>query len=388
VVSGYGASAQTIDNAQSSTNSANDGVAADILILPAHSVNSELVYNGAVAASITVYRLDTPTITVNTPNAHVFAGQSLSLAPLFIANDAAGAGTLPIVQYAFYDVGNGGATNNAFLVNGNTQVAHSAGAAAVIVNAADLPSVHLHTAVGGNSSDTVYVSAFNGSYWGDWSPISVAESSTSYTSVELTSHVPYTVTTANLAITQSLGNGTVAYNQPSANFVITVSGSQAMVIDQVGSLGTDTLANVERLQFTDTMVALDTGYNQAGGGAYMLYQATFNRTPDAAGLGYWIAQLDSGKDIIKDVAAYFVSCPEFIAKYGANSSNASFVDNLYLNVLHRPGETGWVTYWNYQLDHNLISRAAVLELFATLPEGASLVANAISHGIAYQQWVG
>ncbi len=46
-----------------------------------------------------------------------------------------------------------------------------------------------------------------------------------------------------------------------------------------------------------------------------------------------------------------------------------------------------VAYWNQELNAGRITKAAVLEAFATLLEGASLVAADIAHGIAYQQWV-
>ena len=161
------------------------------------------------------------------------------------------------------------------------------------------------------------------------------------------------------------------------------------VMDTVANRdGTDTLVNIQRLQFSDANLALDVGPTQKAGSVYMLYQATFNRTPDAAGLGYWIAQLDKGKDITSDVANFFVNSPEFQAKYGANSSNASYVDNLYQNVLHRAGDTGGIAFWNQQLDNHLMSKAAVLENFATLPEGAGLVGTAIAHGINYQPYSG
>jgi hypothetical protein len=160
------------------------------------------------------------------------------------------------------------------------------------------------------------------------------------------------------------------------------------IVDNTKAVNTLDVNTVERLQFADTMVALDIGPTQTAGSVYMLYQATFNRTPDAPGLGYWIAQVDQGANIITTVAASFVQSPEFVAKYGANPSNASYVDNLYQNVLHRAGESGGVAYWNGQLNTGAATKAFVLEQFATLAEGAALVAPAIAHGIAYQQWVG
>ena len=160
------------------------------------------------------------------------------------------------------------------------------------------------------------------------------------------------------------------------------------ITDNTKAVNTLDVNTVERLSFTDTNVALDIGPTQTAGSVYMLYQATFNRTPDAAGLGYWIAQVDKGANIITTVAATFVTSPEFVAKYGSNPSNASYVDNLYQNVLHRSGDAGGIAYWNQQLNTGAATKAFVLEQFATLAEGAALVAPTIAHGIAYTQWVG
>jgi hypothetical protein len=197
----------------------------------------------------------------------------------------------------------------------------------------------------------------------------------------------YSATIPNQIITGT-GSQTVIYSGISSNFAITITGSTISIVDNSMSLGTHTLTNIQRLQFTDTNVALDIIPTQTAGAIYMLYQATFNRTPDAAGLGYWIAQVDKGANIITTAAASFVQSPEFVAKYGSNPTNASYVDNLYQNVLHRAGESGGVAYWNQQLNTGAATKAFVLEQFATLAEGAALVAPAIAHGIAYTQWVG
>ena len=200
-------------------------------------------------------------------------------------------------------------------------------------------------------------------------------------------------------VAASGGTNTAIFRGKAADYTISTS-NKIQYDNQTGFAGytvTDNVANrdgytqmvnVSRLSFSDTNIALDIGPTQTAGAVYMLYQATFNRTPDAAGLGYWIAQVDKGANIINTVAATFVTSPEFVAKYGANPSNASYVDNLYQNVLHRSGDAGGIAYWNQQLDTGAATKAFVLEQFATLAEGAALVAPTIAHGIAYQQWVG
>ena len=152
--------------------------------------------------------------------------------------------------------------------------------------------------------------------------------------------------------------------------------------------GVTQLVNVERVQFTDTNLALDIAPTQNAGSVYMLYKAAFNRAPDAGGMGYWLAQKDSGKDIVTSLAQGFVGSKEFTDKYGTNPSNASYVDKLYQNVLGRAGESGGVAYWNQELDAGRISKAAVLVQFATLAEGAANVASLIANGISYTEYVG
>lgn len=186
-----------------------------------------------------------------------------------------------------------------------------------------------------------------------------------------------------------LGIDTVTYSAPISRYkVLTTGNYQTNVID-IGTINHgDTLTNIERLHFTDTNVALDIGPTQNAGSVYMLYKAAFNRAPDASGMGYWLAQVDGGKNIVTDIAQGFVKAPEFTAKYGANPSNASYVDSLYQNVLGRSGEAGGVAYRNKVLNEGSATKAYVLEQFATLPEGASNVASLIANGISYTEYVG
>jgi uncharacterized protein (TIGR01370 family) len=177
------------------------------------------------------------------------------------------------------------------------------------------------------------------------------------------------------------------YETTSNGFVVNLSSSVASVNNVKYGIS-DTLTNVERLKFTDTNIALDVGPAQNAGSVYMLYKAAFNRAPDASGMGYWLAQKDGGSNIVTNIAQGFVDAPEFVAKYGSNPSNASYVDKLYQNVLGRAGEAGGVAYWNQQLDAGNISKAAVLVQFATLAEGAANVASLIANGIPYTEYVG
>ncbi len=210
----------------------------------------------------------------------------------------------------------------------------------------------------------------------------------------------------NNKITGASGNDSIdggggfdiaSYSGTLASHTIKITATnKATITDTVASRnGTDTLINITRLQFSDAdtvtginRAALDVGPTQNAGSVYMLYKAAFNRTPDPLGMGYWLAQVDGGKNIVTDIAAGFVRAPEFVAKYGTNPTNAFYVDQLYKNVLGRTGEAGGVKYWNEQLDNNAMSKSYVLQQFSALPEGSSLVANLIANGIAYTEWAG
>ena len=64
-----------------------------------------------------------------------------------------------------------------------------------------------------------------------------------------------------------------------------------------------------------------------------------------------------------------------------------FVEQLYRNVLDRPGEAGGVAYWTGLLEDGLASRAIVLAGFAESAENRDALAPVIGTSIWYQDWV-
>jgi hypothetical protein len=146
------------------------------------------------------------------------------------------------------------------------------------------------------------------------------------------------------------------------------------------------LSNEQRLKFTDTSIALDTGAGETAGQAYRVYQAAFNRTPDAGGLGYWINSMDNGTSL-NAVAAGFVASAEFKAVYGENPTNSQIVAKLYDNVLHRPGETAGVNFWVGELDSHRRTVADVLAGFSESPENQAGLIGVIGNGFTYTPYV-
>ena len=136
------------------------------------------------------------------------------------------------------------------------------------------------------------------------------------------------------------------------------------------------VTNVERLQFTNGIVALD--INGDAGQAYRLYQAAFNRTPDVGGLGYQTNALDTGLSLVQ-VASNFIASPEFQTTYG-NVDNTQFLTLLYRNVLHREPDSGGL---QYHLDEMASGQSRALELvhFSESPENQANVIGAIQDGM-------
>lgn len=168
-----------------------------------------------------------------------------------------------------------------------------------------------------------------------------------------------------------------------SNFTVTNWGGLVMVEDNRKTLGSDALYDMERLIFSDAAFAVDTDAGEAGGMAYRIYQAAFDRTPDIGGLSYWLKQIDNGMDLI-EVSARFIDSQEFRNQYGSAPSNQDFVEKLYRNVLDRAGEASGVTYWVGQLDSGAKSHAKVLADFSESIENVELVGASIGSGFWYE----
>jgi hypothetical protein len=144
-----------------------------------------------------------------------------------------------------------------------------------------------------------------------------------------------------------------------------------------GPNGTDTLQGMERLKFDDEALALD--IDGTAGQVYRLYELAFDRTPDKAGLGYWIAQMDAGVRLV-DIADAFGGAREFAA---AGMGTAQFVNYLYQATLHRPADTAGLLYWADVLYSGRATKAEVMTVFSESSENKADLASLIGQGIEY-----
>lgn len=159
-----------------------------------------------------------------------------------------------------------------------------------------------------------------------------------------------------------------------------------ITLPTAGSRYNDKLVDIERIQMTDKVWALD--MDGTAGQVYRLYQAAFDRAPDAVGLGFWISVVDRGALNMSQVCDEFVKSGEFKSMYGTNPTNADIVTRFYTNILDREPDAGGFAHWIRVLDEKLVSVATVLSHFSESPENQDNLAKVIGFGFEYTPYTG
>ena len=116
-----------------------------------------------------------------------------------------------------------------------------------------------------------------------------------------------------------------------------------------------------------------------------IYSAAFDRIPQTEGLNFWITSYESGRSLL-DIAGEFYLSPEFKRKYGP-LDDREYVEQLYRNVLGRPGENAGVEFWAGHLA-NGTSRARILLEFSNSLENVTKTAGTYARlGFRGGRWV-
>ena len=153
----------------------------------------------------------------------------------------------------------------------------------------------------------------------------------------------YTGAFKNYAVTFSKGSSTIGVHA------------------KVGTDDIDTLNNIQKLQATDGTLDATWFSATAGLSSTQLteltqlYIASFNRAPDAIGLAYWGAQLSGGMALSSVAASFFVQ-PEAAVAYPSNQPTQTFVNASYGNVLGRQADAAGLNYWVSQLDGGVVGK--------------------------------
>lgn len=181
-----------------------------------------------------------------------------------------------------------------------------------------------------------------------------------------------TVGTGNDTVNGGNGRDWVFVQGTLAQHTVTVTPASITVASTAsGPGGSDVLTSVERVHFSDQTLAFDLS-GDAGQG-YRLYKAAFNRTPDQNGVTFWINALDQGASLTS-VAQAFINSAEYQSIYGSNPTAETIVGSFYGNVLGRTPDAAGLTYWINTYKAGL-STAALLINFS---ESAENMANTVA----------
>jgi hypothetical protein len=180
----------------------------------------------------------------------------------------------------------------------------------------------------------------------------------------------------NYSIDGGGGQNTVSYSETLTGSSVTLETNGSIVVS--GPNGTQTLTNIQEIQFTDGSLIFNE-HSAQDQLVYELYQAAFNRTPDRAGFLFWANVADSTNTAAVQFADYFMSSSEFSQKYGVAPTNLSFATELYANVLGRAPDQAGLAFWVNVLNNGL-PRDQVLIDFAQSTENVGLIAPHIANG--------
>jgi len=137
-----------------------------------------------------------------------------------------------------------------------------------------------------------------------------------------------------------------------------------------GSDGTDIVGNVEALRFAGA--STDVAFRDTDVASLVrMYETTFDRNADEAGLNFWIGRSEAGVSL-HDIAVAMVSSTEAQARFNG-MSDAAFIQALYLQGLDRAGTAQESKVWIDALTSGAVSRGDALLGFADSAEKIALV---------------
>ena len=163
---------------------------------------------------------------------------------------------------------------------------------------------------------------------------------------------------ANNRIDGGDGLDTVIYQGARSDFSIRQQGDAHVLADRSGREGTDTLRQVERIEFADRCVALDLDGNAGVAARILGAVAGKAAVQNAAHVGRVLGLLDNGMSR-SDVADYVID-----AALGTPHTHQSFVALLYGNVAGTAPGAAELAYYTQLLDSGQASQSSLALLAA------------------------
>lgn len=155
------------------------------------------------------------------------------------------------------------------------------------------------------------------------------------------------------AVVKLAGNAT--------NYQVTAQNGHAVVTNTTTNKTTD-ISKIQYVQL-DNGNAMVFAKNSVEASVATLYHTAFGRDADAGGLDYWFDVAKAGASLTA-IANNFVASQEFVAAH-IGQDNAGFIQSLYQNTFGRAGEDAGVAYWVSQLDAGQ-SKGAIIASFAQI----------------------
>jgi hypothetical protein len=143
-----------------------------------------------------------------------------------------------------------------------------------------------------------------------------------------------------------------------ARSTATVSGTTASRTVNSTIDGSDTLLNIERLQFADVLVAYDTTPGGRTHAVLAMWQAAFNRAPDKTELSRWVATLDAFDGNTRDLAQAIINA------YAPGIGNDIVVAHLWSTLFGGTVPADMLASFTGLMANGTFSQASLLEVAA------------------------
>jgi Ca2+-binding RTX toxin-like protein len=171
---------------------------------------------------------------------------------------------------------------------------------------------------------------------------------------------------ANDILDGGTGYDTAFYSGAQTSYTLTLSPSEILLTDRrENGNGTDTLINVELLDFEIEAFAFDFDLTKFAGPAGIaaddlsafieFYIAYFDRAPDAVGLFFWATAFAEGTTL-EEIASLFIDQEETRGTYPSTQASADFATSVYENVLGRIPDQAGFEFWVDLLEGGTVSR--------------------------------
>ena len=152
-----------------------------------------------------------------------------------------------------------------------------------------------------------------------------------------------------------------------AEYVISRNSSGLVVRDTLGLDGTDTLVNIERLEFGDIGIALDMGISEGGGKSALLVGALLGSAglSNRALVGQVLRFFDDGTTM--GTAASLMVSTGIVASLAGGSGNTQFMQWIFRNVTGVSADNATTASLAGLLDQGIFTQATMLAAIAELP---------------------